>query len=192
LHLAQATTTPLIALVADKPSRWQGAAFHPKMSLHVRYGDYPLRKSELLHVANRCVNKLRTVQIKTVETGRKNGYNLSVLKVGDKLWQTYRWHPAESWRTELVLIRDGVEYPITPPAKYAKHSWEDGRLFWYRGIPHISMTIAKSHVIGQKFDPCICGYGKIGPEGHITDWVEPEHKDNVWTKQTKNIVFFEA
>jgi len=108
------------------------------------------------------------------------------------LWQTYRWHPADSWRTEMVLIRDGVEYPITPPSKYAKHSIEDGRLFWYRGIPHISMTIAKSHVLGQKFDPCICGYGKIGPEGHITDWVEPEHKDNVWSKQTKNLVFFEC
>jgi len=81
LHLAQATTTPLIALVADRPSRWQGAAYHPKMSLHVRYGDYPLRKAELLHVAQCRVNRSPTIQIRTVETGRKNGYNLSVLRV---------------------------------------------------------------------------------------------------------------
>lgn len=55
LHLSRATKTPVIALATDNPSLWHGSAFHPRMSLHVRYADYPLRKSELLWTAKRCV-----------------------------------------------------------------------------------------------------------------------------------------
>ncbi len=51
LHLSRACKTPVIALVTDQPSVWHGSAYHPRMSLHIRYGDFELRKSELLHVA---------------------------------------------------------------------------------------------------------------------------------------------
>jgi hypothetical protein len=47
-HLAKASKVPFIMLATDVPSLWYGSAFHPRMSLHVRYSDYPLRKSELL------------------------------------------------------------------------------------------------------------------------------------------------
>lgn len=55
LHLSAATKTPVIALVTDNPSTWHGSAFHPRMKLHVRYKDYPLRKSELLWTAEKCL-----------------------------------------------------------------------------------------------------------------------------------------
>lgn len=56
LHLSAASRTPVVALSTDKPSRWHGSSFHPRMKLMVRYGDYDVRKKELLHVAGRAVN----------------------------------------------------------------------------------------------------------------------------------------
>ncbi len=55
LHLSRAVKTPVIALVTDQPSTWHGSCYHPRMSLHVRYSDYQLRKSELLHVAKQIL-----------------------------------------------------------------------------------------------------------------------------------------
>jgi len=81
LHLSAASKTPVIALVADKPSRWQGSAFHPRMAAHCRYGDYPIRKAEILNTAKRAVNKLPIPELVEVETGRQHGYNMSVLRV---------------------------------------------------------------------------------------------------------------
>lgn len=191
LHLSAASETPVIALVADKPSRWQGSSFHPRMAAHCRYGDYPIRKTELLNTAQRAVNKSGIPEIQTVVTGKPCGYNLSVLKVGDKSWTTYRWHPDATWRTEMVLVRDGVEYPIVPPAKYAKHSLEDGRLAMFHGKPHISLTVARSHLPGEKCDPCIQAFGQLGDDGKMLSWIEPQVGRNDWTTQEKNWSFFE-
>jgi hypothetical protein len=55
LHLSRATKTPVIALATDVPGGWWGSAYHPRMSLHVRYSDYPLRKSELLWTAKKIL-----------------------------------------------------------------------------------------------------------------------------------------
>jgi len=54
-HLSRACKTPFIMLATDKPSLWHGSAFHPRMSLHVRYSDYELRKSEIIWVAKQCL-----------------------------------------------------------------------------------------------------------------------------------------
>lgn len=55
LHLSRACKTPVIALVTDQPSTWHGSAWHPRFSLHVRYSDYELRKSELLWTAKQIL-----------------------------------------------------------------------------------------------------------------------------------------
>lgn len=55
LHLSAATKTPVIALATDVPGTWWGSAHHPRFAMHCRYADYPLRKSELLWTAKRCV-----------------------------------------------------------------------------------------------------------------------------------------
>jgi ADP-heptose:LPS heptosyltransferase len=58
LHLSAATKTPVIALSTDTPSTWHGSAWHPRFAMHCRYGDYLLRKSELLHVARKAIKDL--------------------------------------------------------------------------------------------------------------------------------------
>lgn len=58
LHLSAASKVPVIALASDIPSMWHGSAYHPRFALHVRYKDYPLRKSELLWTAKKIINGL--------------------------------------------------------------------------------------------------------------------------------------
>jgi hypothetical protein len=190
LHLSAASHTPVIALAADKPSRWHGSAFHPRMSLHVRYGDYLNRKAELIKLAWRLVNKLEIPVASTHDVNNENGYNLSMMEVGNNLWKTYRWHPGSSWRTELALSINGEDRKIILPEKYAKHSHEDARLFMFRGKPHISLTVARSSVTKSP-DPCVTGYGRLSPDGVVHDWIEPRLGKNDWSSQEKNWNFFE-
>ena len=81
LHLSLATRTPVIALATDTPSRWHGSAYHPRMALHVRYGDYALRREEIMSVAQRAVNKLPAIQPRWLPTAHKHAYNPSILDV---------------------------------------------------------------------------------------------------------------
>lgn len=189
MHLTGASKTPVIALATDKPGRWHGTAYHPRMAAHIRYGDYELKKPYLIHVARQCVNKSPTPSVEYVETA-KPGYNMSIMRVGDNLWKTYRYHPGASWRTELMLMANS-EVPIVPPAKYSNFSIEDGRLFMFKGKPHLSCTVARSRMPGMKADPCIQGYGELQSDGRIVNWIEPQIGRNDWTSQEKNWCFFE-
>lgn len=199
LHLSAASKTPMIALATDKPSRWHGSAFHPRMAMHCRYGDFQLRKAELLETARRCVNKQPMPYVEAVPTTHEFGYNLSQMRYGYKLLQTYRYHPKPtSWRTELAIrVGEGNKHetlPIKPPEQYSRHSFEDGRLFALQGRPYLSATVSRSRVSGQSVDPSITGYGELVPGEkmwRLKNWTEPKHPDNVWSKQTKNLVFFE-
>jgi hypothetical protein len=195
LHLSIATKTPVIALATDSPGRWRGSSDHPRFAFYCRYGDYTLRKQQLLKAAKAAVNKSRIVRAMPVQISHKHGYNLSILRVGNNSWMTYRHHPnPASWRTEMTLeISNGVyvtPVPIVPPKKYDLHSQEDGRLFMFRGKPHISVTISRSFLNGVK-SPCITGYGELSSDGKITNWVEPQIGKNAWNGQEKNWVFFE-
>ena len=195
LHLSAACKTPVIALATDVPSRWHGSAYHPRMALHVRYGDYEARKSELVHVAKRAVNKQPTIQPTIVQTAHEHGYNLSIMQVGTSLLKTYRYHPnPASWRTELALECDGVTKPIIVPKQYYQHSHEDGRMFMLRGKPHLSCTISRSRVNGQSVDPSVTGFGELAERNNgwvLENWIEPNHGNNNWTGQCKNLVFWE-
>lgn len=192
LHLSAASATPVIALIADKPSRWHGSAYHPRMLLHVRYGDYEQRRQQIIATALRAVNNSPIAGVTPVETAHKNGYNLSLLQVGDNLWKTYRHHPdIKSWRTVMALEVGGVTTAVTPPEQYARHSIEDGRLFLWKGKPHLSATISRSKLPGQNFSPCVTGFGELAEDGRITNWVEPRIGQNDWTGQEKNHVYFE-
>jgi hypothetical protein len=191
-HLTLTSKTPVIVLATDRPSRWHGTSFHPRMAMHCRYGDYELKKPQLLHIARQCVDKsvMPVVRVEKVASGY--GYNMSVLRVGNNVWKTYRHHPAKSWRTVLSLVREGMEFPIKPPSKYEKHSIEDGRLFMFRGKPHLSVTVARSKLPGTNFDPCIQAYGELLPDGTIANWIEPRVGKNDWSGVEKNWVFFEC
>lgn len=190
-HLTLATATPVIVLATEKPSRWHGTAYHPRMAAHIRYGDYEIKKDQLLHVAKQCVNKSPMPVVTPIPTGKEYGYNMSLLRVGDNVWKTYRYHPGKSWRTELMLVIDGKEIPIVVPSCYAQHSIEDGRLFMFQNVPHISMTVARSRIAGQRADPCIQAYGRLEPDGTILNWIEPKIGKNDWSGNEKNWSFFE-
>ncbi len=105
----------------------------------------------------------------------------------------YRYHPKTShWRTQIAIEIDGKTSELLPPAQYWQHSIEDPRWFVHGGKLHLSVTVARSRVSGQSVDPCIVGYGEIiGVKGGVIfqTWIEPKHADNVWSKQTKNLVF---
>lgn len=189
-HLSAATKTPVIVLATDTPSRWHGTAFHPRMAFHLRYGEYELKKPQLLRVANQCVNKSALPVVKIQPTVKEYGYNLSLLPVGDKLWKTYRWHPEKSWRTDLNLIIGDQEVTIKPPSRYERFSLEDGRLFMLRGKPHISLTVARSRLPGQRADPCIQACAELSPDGRLSNWIEPKLGKNDWSGTEKNWCFW--
>lgn len=124
------------------------------------------------------------------------GYNLAMADFDGATFYAYRWHPKpDHWRTEIAIVRNGREMPLVPPDQYSRHSIEDPRFFIHQNRLYISLTIARSRVTGQSVDPCIVGYGILREEKEcwkLEQWTEPKHPNNVWSKTTKNIVFFEA
>jgi len=48
LHLTAASKTPVVALAADKPSRWKGSAWSRRFCFYCRYGEFPARQEELV------------------------------------------------------------------------------------------------------------------------------------------------
>lgn len=109
---------------------------------------------------------------------------------------SYRYHPKpDHWRTCMAIEMDGKTLPLNPPKEYAQYSIEDGRFFVREGKLHLSVTVSRSRVSGQACDPCIIAYGQIVKEPEawrFLTWIEPRHPNNVWSKQTKNVNFFEA
>ena len=136
-----------------------------------------------------------TIEVRPFATVHPNSYNLSMCEFGGSTYYTYRWHPKpDSWRTEIAIVKNGKTMPLIPPEKYKHHSIEDPRFFVFKGELHLSCTMARSRVSGQSVDPCVCGFGKLHFSDvgvYLQEWVEPKHPDNVWTKQTKNLVFRE-
>lgn len=190
-HLSMASKTPVIVLATDRPSRWHGTAFHPRMVAHIRYGDYEMKKDQLILAAKQAVNKSVMPVVRVEQMAHEYGYNLSIMRVGNNVWKTYRYHPGNSWRTVLSLVHDGMEFPIKVPSKYEKYSIEDGRLFMFRGKPHLSMTVARSRLPGMNVDPCIQAYGELLPDGTLINWVEPKVGKNDFTAQEKNWTYSE-
>jgi predicted GH43/DUF377 family glycosyl hydrolase len=134
-----------------------------------------------------------TIQILPVATKHSGGYNPSVAEYRNKSFLSYRYHPkSDHWRTQMVVVCDGVTKPLMLPEKYKDYSHEDGRYFQHDGRLYMSVTVARSRVNGQAHDPCLVGYGEMVEyvDGwYLANWVEPKHAENVWTKQTKNLVF---
>jgi len=47
-HLSVATKTPVFALAADKPTKWNGTAWHKRLSFYCRYSEFEQRQDELI------------------------------------------------------------------------------------------------------------------------------------------------
>lgn len=141
------------------------------------------------------VTATQPIETRSLPTLLSRGYNPSIADFDNGTFYSYRWHPNPSnWRTEMAVVRNGVEKPLLPPDQYAKHSIEDGRFFVFQKKLHLSVTVARSRVSGQSLDPCISGYGELREEAdgwRLHNWIEPKHPDNTWSKATKNIVYFQ-
>ncbi len=131
--------------------------------------------------------------IQIVPTLKPGGYNLGIQEWRGQTWMSYRYHPKpDHWRTQLVISREGIEGPVILPEKYKEHSHEDCRMFVMRDKLMASCVVSRSRMNGQSISPCIVGYGEVVgfKEGYrLENWIEPRHADNVWSKQTKNLVF---
>lgn len=57
LHLSRATTTPVVALATDKPSRWHGSAWSERFAFYCRYSEYPERAKEMIEAISDAILK---------------------------------------------------------------------------------------------------------------------------------------
>jgi predicted GH43/DUF377 family glycosyl hydrolase len=192
LHLAKATTTPLIALVSDQPTRWQGSGFSKRFALHCRYGDFPRRKDELIRVAKNAIAGKPSLTATPMDT-MKCGYNPSIIQFGDKLISVHRYHPKRSWKTKL-LIHDGVmASEIIFPHELDEFTNEDARLFHHNGKMMLAYVLAKALPISNQFR-CVVGYGMlVQREGrwHVEKHIQPKFRNNDWSGMVKNWCPFE-
>lgn len=56
LHLTRTTKTPVVALVADKPSKWNGSAWSKRFAFHCRYSDFDQRKGEMVEALSNAMD----------------------------------------------------------------------------------------------------------------------------------------
>jgi len=191
LHMGKATTTPLIALVSDQPTRWQGSAYSKRFALHCRYGDFPRRKDEIVRVAKNCISGKPQLVATPMDT-MKGGYNPSIIQFGDKPISVHRYHPKRAWPTRLA-INDGQTSDILFPAELDGISLEDARLFIHQGKLMISYVLAKSRPVSNQFH-CVIGYGMlVQREGkwHVEKHIQPKFRNNDWSGMVKNLCPFE-
>lgn len=184
LHLSKATVTPTVAMVADAPDPWRGSPYSKHFEFHCRYGDFESRKQELVAAMVRAVNKCKISEPEIVHTWRKNGYNMT-------LWPTigciYRYHPNESWKTNLcVADKSGLPVDILFPKECDGLSMEDARFFELGGNPHISYTCSRSE--GGKWCS-IQAYGEL--KFNSGNWcvekhIVPKYGKNDFSTMEKN------
>ncbi len=189
LHLSKASKVPTIALVTDKPSRWHGSAYSKRFRAHVRYSDFDNRKDAIVRAI-----KASPLTPEPIPFAPPLTYNPSTMRVGDKVWTTWRHHPSKSsWRTVMTLHDGEKALPISVDG-FEGFSHEDARFFEFKGKPHLGLTIARSSVSGQSMSPCVTGYGELSPGTDawtIRNFQKPRYGRNDFDGQEKNVVYFD-
>jgi predicted GH43/DUF377 family glycosyl hydrolase len=83
--------------------------------------------------------------------------------------------------------------PIVPPERFKDHSIEDGRLFIFKGVLHISYTVARS---SGNATVCVTQYGRLekkdGGTWQVVDMRQPKYGKNDFTALEKNWSFWEC
>lgn len=186
LHLAAASSVPVIALATTKPEMWHGTPWRGNFSLHCRYVDFELRRDEVVSAIKDAIALRERPNIEI--TGR-NGYNMTSLQWNGQRIGVYRWHPkADSWRTELAAWTGSKTVRVSPPKGFEPQSIEDGRLFLYNGKLHLSYTVAN-----QK--GCVVQYGELDTTSEpwrIVNFFQPKYPGNDFTTLVKNWSFWES
>ncbi len=187
LHLSKACNVPVIAFVNDKPSRWHGTPKQARFLWHCRYGDFELRKAELVQVLKALPKQLKEADM--IPTLNAFGYNPTILENFQGM--IYRYHPGKSWKTRLCLERFGAAVDIRFPEQFQDMSFEDARLFWFKGKPHISFVIAREEF---KTWNAVTGYGELLMDEtgvHVDKVLLPKFGNNSWGGMEKNFLFWE-
>lgn len=193
LHLAKASKTPLIALISDMPSRWQGSAWSRRFAMHCRYKDFPRRKDELIRVAKAAIEGTPHPKVTPVETNRW-GYNPSIIQHGESLITVHRYHPTRTWKTRLAISDGKSISDIKFPQELDEFTKEDARLFHHQGKLMLTYVMAKAEPISNVFKSVI-GYGMlVQREGvwHLEKHYQPNFRNNDWSGMAKNWCPFES
>lgn len=189
LHLSIAAKLPVIALATDRPSRWHGTAYQKRFRFYCRYGEFQLRKHELLQHAKDAIEKREPVKVSRVETAFKNGYNCASIKWQDKSILAYRHHENGNPKTVLAIQEGGIakKLQVKLPSAY---SLEDGRLFQHQGKLWLSYVVS----MWPQHAQCVMGYGELvmdDGEWKILKHLQPKCPGNDFTSMQKNWVFFD-
>lgn len=56
LHLSAFTKTPVLALAADRPTKWNGSAWSKRFAFYCRYGEFSDRKEEFIEALGMALN----------------------------------------------------------------------------------------------------------------------------------------
>jgi predicted GH43/DUF377 family glycosyl hydrolase len=190
LHLTRATTTPVIALVTDQPSRWHGSAWHPRYRLHCRYGDFLKRQQELKQAMLDVTQDVEPINEKVSITGNAP-YNPSVILRNGELLTAFRCHQRNDWRTRILLWDQHELQEIEMPMAFHDLSIEDGRLFYIKGRLMLSYVVA-SAANGNL--TAIIGYGELINNGgwRIAHHYQPRFGRNDGSAMEKNWVPFDV
>ena len=188
-HLSKASCVPTIVLAADG---WRGTAQHRAFRFYCRYSEWPNRKNRLMFEVSDAIAKKPLPKIANVPTGFDHGYNMSCLRVGDRVVRSYRFHPEKDWRTMIGIGGGERDLQLQLPEELKGFSVEDMRLFMFNGSLHGSYTVATVRN-GRHF--CVIAYGRLVEnesgwklEGHTV----VQYPGNDFSMMQKNWVFFES
>lgn len=117
LHLAEASSVPTVALIADHPTRWHGSAPKGNVVLSVRYSEFALRRGDIDAAIrhNRISSKLRSVFHAYQdfpgegETARRNALALKTWQREGKGWFD---SPAKTFTRDATSIGDTRTLPF--------------------------------------------------------------------------------
>lgn len=189
LHLTSATNAPVFALVWDFPHRWRGSAWHSRFKFYCRYGDYQVRKEQLLNALQMALEGRKEPELTIIPMAHENAYNPSIVRFQGNVIRAYRYHPDQKlWPTAIAI--DGM--PVEVPLK--NHSIDDPRLFVFQDKLHVSYVVTPYPVPTTPPAPCAIGYGEVEIKDgkcRILGHIQPKYGKNDFTGQEKNFVFFE-
>lgn len=117
-------------------------------------------------------------------------YNPSIMRWGNRILMTYRWHPESNWKTRLCLCELDEKWKVISNKDIdfgSRHSEEDPHLFVHKDGLWISW------VESVDFGHCVVKYGELkeGKAWVVPTQFQPKYGRNDGNGMEKNWVFHE-